>query len=100
DTLTVLSCGSLIVALASLSDRHIPLLSSKPSVWLGEISYAIYMCCAPWLMVSTNLVARLTGDADKQFNLLIWLGIIIGLIVVSALAHHLIERPARQFLRR
>ena len=51
-------------------------------------------------MVSTNLVARLTGDADKQFNLLIWLGIIFGLIVVSALAHHLIERPARQFLRR
>lgn len=100
DTLTVLSCGSLIVALASLSDRNIPLLSSRPSVWLGEISYAIYMCCAPWLMVSTNLVARMTGDADKQFYLLIWLGIIIGLIVVSALAHHLIERPARQFLRR
>lgn len=100
DALVVLSSGLVILSLASLSDRNIALLSSKPSVWLGEISYAIYMCCAPWLMVSTNLVARLTDDADKQFSLLIWLGIMVGLILVSALAHHLIERPARQFLRR
>ena len=100
DTLSVLSAGSLIVSLASLSQRNNRLIGSRPAVWLGEISYALYMCCAPWLMVSTNLVARITQDDDKQFSLLIWLGIMLSLILISALCHHLIERPSRQFLRR
>lgn len=99
DTLTILSAGSLIIALASLSHCNITILSSRTSVWLGEISFAVYMCCAPWLLVSTNLLGRLTGNTDKQFSLLLWLGIIAGLIAVSALAHHLIERPARTVLR-
>ena len=100
DALIVLSAGSLIAALACLSNKQAGPIASAPAVWLGEISYAIYMCCAPWLMVSTNLLARLTGNTDKKFNLLIWLIIIAGLIAFAAVAHHLIERPARRFLRR
>lgn len=100
DALIVLSAGSLIAALASLGNKQAGPIASKGAVWLGEISYAIYMCCAPWLMVSTNLLAKITGHADKQFNLLIWLIIVFSLILIAALAHRLIERPARRYLRR
>lgn len=99
DVLTVLSAGSLIVALGSLQPRQLPLLSSAPAVWLGEISYAIYMVCAPWLMVSTNLAAKLFDAPEKTFSPLIWMCFIAGLIPTAALAHHLIEQPARRFIR-
>lgn len=99
DTLIVLSFGAAIVTLASLNTDQLSFFSIRSSVWLGEISYAIYMVCAPWLMVSTNLLGRLTNTPDKSFNILIWLGLLAGLVAIAALAHHLVERPMRDFIR-
>lgn len=99
DAVTVLAAGLLILALASIPNGKAGWLGSRPAVYLGEISYAVYMVCAPWQILAVNLAARATGAEDKRLQLLIWLGIILGLIAAAAATYHLIERPARKALR-
>ena len=99
DAITVLAAGLLILALASIPDGRAGWLASRPAVYLGEISYSVYMICAPWQILAVNLAARATGAEDKRLHVLVWLGIILGLIVAAAATYHLIERPARKALR-
>lgn len=98
DPVVVLLAGGLILALGDLPNRG--WMSSRPAVWFGEISYAVYMVCAPWLLLSVNVAARLTGAEDKLLHPVVWLAVVLGIIPAAALAHHLIERPARNALRR
>ena len=99
DAITVLAAGLLILALASIPHERAGWLASKPAVYLGEISYSVYMVCAPWQILAVNLAARATGADDKRLHVLVWLGIILGLIAAAAATYHLIERPARKALR-
>jgi len=99
DAVTVLAAGLLILALASIPVDKAGWLGSKPAVYLGEISYSVYMVCAPWQILAVNLAARATGAEDKRLHVLVWLGIILGLIAAAAATYHLIERPARKALR-
>ena len=99
DAVTVLAAGLLILALASIPHDRAGWLSSRPAVYLGETSYSVYMVCAPWQILAVNLAARATGAEDKRLHVLVWLGIILGLIAAAAATYHLIERPARQALR-
>lgn len=99
DAVTVLAAGLLILALASIPHERAGWLGSRPAVYLGEISYSVYMVCAPWQILAVNLAARATGADDKRLHVLVWLGIILGLIAAAAAIYHLIERPARQALR-
>jgi len=99
DAVTVLAAGLLILALASIPHSRAGWLGSRPAVYLGEISYSVYMVCAPWQILAVNLSARATEAEDKRLHVLVWLGIILGLIVAAAATYHLIERPARKALR-
>lgn len=99
DAVTVLAAGLLILALASIPHDRAGWLGSRPAVYLGEISYSVYMVCAPWQILAVNLAARATGADEKRLHVLVWLGIILGLIAAAAATYHLIERPARQALR-
>lgn len=97
DPVVVLLAGGMILALASLPNGG--WAGSRAGVWLGEISYSVYMVCAPWLLLSVNLAAKLTGAADKQLHPVVWLAIVAGVVPVAALSYHLVERPARTLLR-
>ncbi len=99
DGFIVLMGGALILALGSLDNVRAGPLSSRFAVWLGEISYALYMTLIPWTLVSVNLAAKVTGSEDKTFGPIIWMGIVLGAVVVAAAAHHLVEKPARTWLR-
>ncbi|MFC5370965.1 acyltransferase family protein [Brevundimonas faecalis] len=99
DAVTVLAAGLLILALASVPNERAGLLASRPAVYLGEISYSVYMVCAPWQILAVNLAARATGAEDKRLQLFVWLGIVLGLIAAAAVTYHLVERPARKALR-
>ncbi|QTC88027.1 acyltransferase family protein [Brevundimonas pondensis] len=99
DAITVLAAGLLILALASIPAGKAGWLGSKPAVYLGEISYSVYMVCAPWQILAVNLAARATGAEDKRLHVLVWMGIILGLIAAAAATYHLVERPARKALR-
>lgn len=99
DGITVLLGGLMILALGSVANGRAGLMASRPAVYLGEISYALYMVCAPWQLLAVNLAARATGAADKQLPLWAWAAVIAGLPLAAMVAHHLVERPARTWLR-
>ncbi|MBB3872879.1 MAG: acyltransferase [Brevundimonas sp.] len=99
DGVTVLLAGALILSLASLPNERAGWLASKPAVYLGEISYSVYMVCVPWKLLAVNLAAKLTDAPDKQLQLFVWLAIFALLPVVAALSYHLVEHPARKALR-
>jgi peptidoglycan/LPS O-acetylase OafA/YrhL len=99
DAITVLAAGGLILGLGSVENSRAGLLGSKFGVYLGEISYSIYMVCAPVLLLTTNVAARLTGAEDKQFHILVWLALVAAIPVAAMVTYHLVERPARKALR-
>ncbi len=99
DAITVLAAGGLILGLGSLDNARAGVLGSKAGVYLGEISYSIYMVCAPVLLLTTNVAARLTGADDKRFHIIVWLALVAAIPVAAMLTYHLVERPARKALR-
>jgi peptidoglycan/LPS O-acetylase OafA/YrhL len=99
DAVTVLAAGGLILGLGSLDNARAGVFGSKVGVYLGEISYSIYMVCAPVLLLTTNVAARLTGADDKQFHIIVWLALVSAIPVAAMATYHLVERPARKALR-
>ncbi|GLS01268.1 acyltransferase [Brevundimonas denitrificans] len=99
DAVTVLAAGGLILGLGSLDNARAGVLGSKVGVYLGEISYSIYMVCAPVLLLTTNVAARLTGADDKRFHIIVWLALVAAIPVAAMITYHLVERPARKALR-
>ncbi|QSF54519.1 acyltransferase family protein [Brevundimonas fontaquae] len=99
DGVTVLLAGALILSLASLPNERAGWLASKPAVYLGEISYSVYMVCVPWKLLAVGLAAKLFDAPDKQLQIFVWLAILALLPVVAAVSYHLVERPARKALR-
>lgn len=99
DGFIVLLAGGLILALGSLSNERAGWLGSRAGVYLGEISYSIYMVCVPVKLVGMNLAARLTGAEDKLLHPLVWLAVVACIPLVAAGTYQLIEKPARKALR-
>jgi peptidoglycan/LPS O-acetylase OafA/YrhL len=91
--------GGLIISLASLTSTGSKVLSGKVGVWLGEISYAVYMTCFPWQLVFSHGLRKVL-HIDGALPPALWLAMLVGVVPVAAAAHHLIERPARILLRR
>jgi peptidoglycan/LPS O-acetylase OafA/YrhL len=99
DGIIVALAGLLILALASLPNARAGWLASKPAVYLGEISYAVYMVLVPWQLLAVNLAARVTNAPDKHLQLIVWLAVLALLPVVAAVAYHMVEFPARRAIR-
>jgi peptidoglycan/LPS O-acetylase OafA/YrhL len=75
------------------------LCASKFWVYLGEISFAAYMVHLPVDIVFYNAIERLVGVPTGPTALLIGAVALLLTWVVAALAHALIEKPARAFMR-
>ncbi|MCS6626377.1 acyltransferase [Roseibacterium beibuensis] len=99
DPLVVLFAGGLILGLGGLDNARAGPFASRAGVYLGEISYSIYMVCAPVLLLGVNVAARLTGADDKKLHAIVWLAVLAAIPVAAALTYHLVERPARKALR-
>lgn len=101
DAVVVAAGGGLILALAGLAGSGSALLAAPLWVWLGEVSFALYMLKTPWELVAGNVLKRALHLADgAAWPLLLWLLFCAGLLPAAALAHHLVELPARTWLRR
>lgn len=70
------------------------LLSLRPLVWLGEISFAFYM--VHQIIMKALYLAALEGRITPASPLLV-ITLCIG---AAAVLHHLVERPARAALLR
>ncbi|MBV0911937.1 acyltransferase family protein [Anianabacter salinae] len=90
-----LSALSAIVVMAAFRARC-PAMLARLAVWLGEISYALYL--THWFTneVVTRLVARL-GEVPAALHLAIFLAVAM---TVAAATYRLFERPARVLIRR
>lgn len=91
-----LIAGSLIVLLADLSRLLPPLLRwplpMRALVYLGEISYATYLC---HFMLFIWFKIALVDDAATVAPMKIMLFLALTLLV-SILLHHMVERPGRR----
>jgi peptidoglycan/LPS O-acetylase OafA/YrhL len=99
DMLIVAASGGLIISLAQVSKAGGRLGSHRFLVYLGEISYAIYMVCIPWEVLFVNVVAHTLHLHDKHLPLLLWIVFLFSVVPLAAAAHHLVERPARRRMR-
>ena len=69
-------------------------------VYLGEVSFAVYMVCIPWQLVVQEGAGALQGIEGERLPWPLWLVLAAGILPVAMLAHHLVERPAREVMRR
>lgn len=99
DSATVAAFGGLILCLAGLSSTGSRLFTSSAGVYLGEISFAMYMVCAPWQLGFVNLSEKLLHLEGGKLPAPLWAVFVLGVVPVAAAAHHLVERPARTALR-
>jgi peptidoglycan/LPS O-acetylase OafA/YrhL len=99
DAVIVSFFGLLILCLAGLSHKNVPVLSSKPFVWLGEISYSVYMVCIPWSLLFTHLAPRVLHISSERLPTAAWLFFVAMIVPIAAASYHLIEKPARNAMR-
>ncbi len=99
DMITVSAFGGLIIALAQVSKAGGRLGAHPIFVYLGEISYAVYMVCIPWEVLFVNLAAKSLPLQGKQLPLPLWLILFSSVVPVAATVHHLIEKPARDRIK-
>lgn len=100
DMVMTLLFGVLIFAMGSLTTAGSRMLTAKPFVWLGEVSFALYMTCIPWALVCTKAAEKVLGLPEGGvLPLPVWAAMFAGAVPVAALAHHLVERPARSAMR-
>jgi peptidoglycan/LPS O-acetylase OafA/YrhL len=73
-----------------------------PVLWLGEISYSIYVVHFPIVLVLRHVTERFAGPSAFASGLSRWAIFLIAIGVVIALAallFYTIEQPARRRLR-
>lgn len=100
DGAVVLAAGALILALAFLPAAGSRLMGGRALVHLGEASFALYMVAVPWQVTYQNLAAKLLHLEGDLLPPVVWAGLVAGLLPVALGVHHLIERPARAWMRR
>jgi len=77
------------------------LLRNRPLLWLGDISYSVYLNHVCLISISGFFWARTVQHfaGDGALNRLLWIGFIYTLVIgVSYLTYNWVERPARQWL--
>ncbi len=84
----------VIYSLAIMKGVLIRILASKPFVFLGSISYSIYILQYPVLQICEKYIPYLKGRETKD----IFYVYFIILICCSAITYLFIEKPARVFL--
>ena len=91
-----LLCGLLIWALAYRAGPLDTALSAKPLVVLGEASYATYLLHVPlW-----TYWKQLPGLGAERPSITSTSGFLLALLAASLAAFYVVERPARDWLRR
>jgi len=99
DALIVPSLGALILFLGRLAQTGSAILTQSPLVYLGEISYSVYMICIPWKIVFVNAATRFFELPGDKLTPALWLVFIMAVIPLAALSYHLVEKPARNAMK-
>jgi len=92
----VISMGGIVLtAVLAQATKLGKILSSKPLLWLGEVSFSIYLLHRPVMGLISKLIP---SDAHLHWSLK--LAVMLMLVgIVSQLAYLLVEKPGRAFIR-
>jgi peptidoglycan/LPS O-acetylase OafA/YrhL len=99
DALIVAGFAGLILSLAKLARAGSSFGSNPVFVYLGEISYSVYMICIPWQLVFVNVATKVMHLSDKKLPWYAWVVFIAAVVPLSAASYHLIEKPARERMK-
>ncbi len=100
DALTVSVFGALIFGLASLTTSGSRWLTSPVGVYLGEVSFSVYMICIPYELLFVEGARKVLHLPDGPLPWPLWGVLFAGVIPAAMVLHHLVERPARDAMRR
>lgn len=102
ERLVVASAGGLILALAMLSKAGADGPLAWPAlIFLGEASYAIYLLHLPLLVLWKNARGLMIGGGSAYIMPMIEvLGFLALVLIGGAILHVVLERPARDWIRR
>lgn len=96
----VLSVGLLMPILVISCAKGIKagrLLAIKPLVWLGDISYAVYLTHFPLLLLVFGFRPHLPFSLNSGEGML---AVLLFIVFVSHIVFNYFERPAQRFLRK
>lgn len=102
--LTGLAC--IAAVLPALDARDHSLLASRPLVWLGTVSYGIYLWHLPVLMLARRAITGLHftafphGPLAPHVVAALAASTALGAVALATLSWHAIERPALALARR
>jgi len=99
DALIVTGLGLVILYLARVAQSGSQAFGNPAFVYLGEISYSVYMICVPWKIVFVNCATRVLQISGEQLPWPVWFVFLMSVIPLAALSYHLIEKPARLQLK-
>ncbi|MGH9019731.1 MAG: acyltransferase family protein [Acidimicrobiales bacterium] len=88
-----LACAAIIVTgRASLPGAPASWLSTRPALYVGDLSYSLYLWHYAWLMLPAQLAIPLTTPADRALE-------VAGAVACSVASFHLMENPLRHSRR-
>lgn len=100
DAAIVTMLGAVIFFLARMAQSGSETFGNTLLVYLGEISYSVYMVCVPWKIVFVNAAAKVFELSDERLPLWLWLVFLGGVVPLAAASYHLIEKPCRTAMKR
>ena len=108
DGLTILMAAIIILSLRFSAGQISKVLSSRPMVFLGEVSYGIYLwhgvVLIAWLEVAGRMpevpVLGWPYRGPIAYALVVTASIVLISIGLAAASHRWIEEPVRQLVRR
>ena len=93
--------GLLIFSLAEASKTSSRgIMSAAWLVYLGEVSYSVYMTHLPVDIAYFHALDRLAPRIAGAAAWIAWVGVFLATLVVSMATYHLVERPARNWMRK
>lgn len=100
DPVTVALFGVLILGLAAMAQTGSRVLTAPVWVYLGEVSFSIYMVVVPWELLFSRGAAKVLRLQGETMPPVVWLAMVVGIVPAAMVLHHLVERPAREAMRR
>ncbi|WP_295032343.1 acyltransferase [uncultured Microbacterium sp.] len=92
--------AALLFALASGDSGPARLLSTRPAIWCGKVSYSVYLVHFPLILVMRTVAERLGLFSSVAGTIAVVAATLAGTVVAGGILYHFVEEPSRRLLRR